>query len=123
MLYPGYPPLKGIDPRLLHYGLSVSVLDWSWGKSKFRTTDIVYSCGAHFPDPPDLVDDPPAGARAWGPLERRQHMLSVELVAVLNRAIREFHRRVLRCPEQGDADVGVVDLNSAGLAPGEGERG
>lgn len=60
---------------------------------------------------------PAVQVRGWTPLVRRQHMISVELVAVLNRALREYHREVLHCPQEGDKDVGVVDINSAGLSP------
>ena len=53
MLYPGYDPQPGIDPRLFHYGLPVQVLDWEWAKSKWRS-DLVDTCGRHVPDPPDV---------------------------------------------------------------------
>ncbi|GJP49488.1 hypothetical protein CLOM_g8686 [Closterium sp. NIES-68] len=58
MLYPGYPPVPNVDPRLFHYGLEVKVLEYMWDKSRFRDTPLALTCGLHFPDPPDVTDLP-----------------------------------------------------------------
>ncbi|CAI7887338.1 unnamed protein product [Closterium sp. NIES-54] len=52
MLYPGYTPTPGVDPRLLHYGLAFSVGNWSFGKSQHRTDKIVNECNRLFDPPP-----------------------------------------------------------------------
>ncbi|CAI5958389.1 unnamed protein product [Closterium sp. NIES-64] len=147
MLYPGYPPVPNIDPRLFHYGLEVKVLNYSWDKSRFRDTPLALTCGYHFPDPPDVTDLPPlpslnsgaaaaggkggigglfAGLRGGGggeeervkklkelQEERRKEFIVIECVAVLNRALREYHRLRLGCPASGEKDVGVMDLTGA----------
>ncbi|CAI5512516.1 unnamed protein product [Closterium sp. Naga37s-1] len=150
MLYPGYPPVPNVDPRLFHYGLEVKVLNYSWDKSRFRDTPLALTCGYHFPDPPDVTDLPPlpavdpgaaaaaaaggkggmggffAGLRGGGggeeerekklrelQEERRKDFIVIECVAVLNRALREYHRLRLGCPVTSEKDVGVMDLTGA----------
>ncbi|CAI5459180.1 unnamed protein product, partial [Closterium sp. Yama58-4] len=148
MLYPGYPPVPNVDPRLFHYGLEIKVLNYSWDKSRFRDTPLALTCGYHFPDPPDVTDLPPlpsvdsggaaggggkggmgglfAGLRGRGGEEeerekklmelleeRRKDFIVIECVAVLNRALREYHRLRLGCPATGEKNVGVMDLTGA----------
>lgn len=108
MLYPGYMPMPKVDPRVLHYGLPMSVLEWKWNKGEWHTLDLANQCGHHFPDPPDpsllpLGQDPEA---------RRRDLISIECVAVLNRALKEYHRK-LGCPGEAERDFGAMDLGLA----------
>ncbi|CAI5536557.1 unnamed protein product [Closterium sp. Naga37s-1] len=45
--------------------------------------------------------------------ERRKDFIVIECVAVLNRALREYHQLKLGCPVSGEKDMGVMDLTGA----------
>ncbi|GJP75529.1 hypothetical protein CLOP_g5963 [Closterium sp. NIES-67] len=109
MLYPGYDPPIGVDPRMIHYGLELKVLDWQWDKSGFYRQDMVNTCGQHFPDPPDISALPDNQTYE----ERRRDFIVIECMAVLNRALREFHRQKRGCFVEGERDVGLMDLGGA----------
>ena len=102
MLYPGYMPVPNKDPRVLHYGLTMEVSGYKFNKADWRSEDVANTCGAHFPDPPDPTTLPSTLSGE----ERRRDLISIECVAVLNRAVREYHRDVMHCPSEGDVDVG-----------------
>ncbi|CAI5954618.1 unnamed protein product [Closterium sp. NIES-64] len=109
MLYPGYDPPKGVDPRMIHYGLELKVLDWQWDKSAYYRQDMVNTCGQHFPDPPEISALP--GNQTYE--ERRRDFIVIECMAVLNRALREFHRLKRGCLVEWERDVGIMDLGGA----------
>lgn len=52
MLYPGYTPREKFEPILLHYGLPITVGNWSFSKLEHHEDAIVYDCGRLFPQPP-----------------------------------------------------------------------
>ncbi|CAI5469704.1 unnamed protein product [Closterium sp. Yama58-4] len=117
MLYPGYDPPKGVDPRMIHYGLELKVLDWQWDKSAYYRQEMVNTCGQHFPDPPEISALP--GNQTYE--ERRRDFIVIECMAVLNRALREFHRLKRGCLVEWERDVGIMDLEMmerAGLERG-----
>eukprot|EP00897_Mesotaenium_endlicherianum_P001554 jgi/Mesen1/1426/ME001303S00480 len=121
MLYPGYVPREGVDPRVLHYGVHFQVLDWSFNKAAWRLVELASACGKHFPDPPDPAALPLAATGGGGSGERRRDLISIECVAVLNRALREHHRRI-KCQLDGERDVGTMDLGDASTTSGSEEH-
>ena len=68
MIYPGYVPLAGVEPILMHYGLPFKVGNWSFGKLKFHDDAIVYECNRLFPNPPY-----PREVICFSYLERERH--------------------------------------------------
>eukprot|EP00271_Cylindrocystis_brebissonii_P016813 TRINITY_DN4139_c0_g1_i1.p1 TRINITY_DN4139_c0_g1~~TRINITY_DN4139_c0_g1_i1.p1 ORF type:complete len:399 (+),score=34.71 TRINITY_DN4139_c0_g1_i1:281-1477(+) len=52
MLYPGYEPMDGQDPHLLHYGLDFGTGGWRWGKAGHHSDRVVNDCGRLFSQPP-----------------------------------------------------------------------
>ena len=52
MIYPGYVPREGVEPILMHYGLTFNVGNWSFSKLEHHEDSIVYDCGRLFPEPP-----------------------------------------------------------------------
>ncbi|KAK5820481.1 hypothetical protein PVK06_025528 [Gossypium arboreum] len=53
LIYPGYVPQPDVQYRIFHYGLEFKVGTWSFDKANWREVDMVNSCWAIFPDPPD----------------------------------------------------------------------
>ena len=52
MLYPGYIPTPGTEPRVLHYGLEFGVGNWKFDKAVWRDIDMTNECWRMFPEPP-----------------------------------------------------------------------
>lgn len=88
LIYPGYVPQPGVKYRVFHYGLEFKVGNWSFDKANWRTTDIVNTCWAKFPDPPDIssIDSPDENSR-------RRDALSIECGSMLNEALWLHHER------------------------------
>eukprot|EP00245_Coleochaete_scutata_P009565 TRINITY_DN3176_c0_g2_i1.p1 TRINITY_DN3176_c0_g2~~TRINITY_DN3176_c0_g2_i1.p1 ORF type:complete len:987 (-),score=179.27 TRINITY_DN3176_c0_g2_i1:1217-4177(-) len=93
MLYPGYVPSPGIEPKLLHYGLPFGVGSWTWGKSQHHDSRVVDKCNSLFPQPPypSEVNESDEG-------KKRGALLSIECVNTLNEGLM-IHHRVHNCPE------------------------
>ncbi|CAI7741385.1 unnamed protein product [Closterium sp. NIES-53] len=92
MLYPGYTPTPGVDPRLLHYGLAFSVGNWSFGKSQHRTDKIVNECNRLF-DPPPFASE----IIELDKEKKRGLLLSIECVNTLNEGLI-IHHATHGCP-------------------------
>ena len=93
MIYPGYVPVSGVDYKVLHYGLEFGVGDWSFDKANWREKDVVNTCWAKFPDPPDPLSLPKEDGDSY-----RKDLLSIECVQKLNRALFLHHQRT--CKDQ-----------------------
>lgn len=52
MIYPGYIPLDGVEPQLMHYGLKFDVGSWHFSKLDYHDDNIVYECNRLFSPPP-----------------------------------------------------------------------
>ncbi|KAJ4758010.1 peptidyl serine alpha-galactosyltransferase [Rhynchospora pubera] len=126
MLYPGYVPESASSIRVFHYGLRFSVGNWSFDKADWRYIDMVNTCWAKFPDPPEA-----SSITTRDPDERARDLLSIECAKTLNTALDLHHQR-RRCPTEdvteekklGDkvqVDTVLSDLNSStgGDSPGE----
>lgn len=125
MLYPGYVPEPGTSIQVFHYGLRFSVGNWSFDKADWRYTDMVNTCWAKFPDPPD-----PSSIASEDPDERARDLLSIECAKTLNTALYLHHKR-RKCPTEGvtggdsigkekqevklPVDTMVSDVNSASI--------
>lgn len=93
LIYPGYTPEPGVEPRVFHYGLEFKVGDWSFDKANWRNTDVVNTCWATFPDPPD-----PSWLTSTDNNILRRDRLSIECMRTLNEALRLHHKR-RNCPD------------------------
>ncbi|KAL5991190.1 hypothetical protein ACLOJK_012096 [Asimina triloba] len=88
LIYPGYIPEPGVEPRVFHYGLEFGVGNWSFDKANWRNTDIVNTCWAKFPDPPD-----PSTIVSTDVTTARRDQLSIECMKTLNEALYLHHKR------------------------------
>uniref|UniRef100_A0A1D1Y8I1 Vertnin n=1 Tax=Anthurium amnicola TaxID=1678845 RepID=A0A1D1Y8I1_9ARAE len=88
LIYPGYVPVPGVRYRVFHYGLGFSVGNWSFDKAKWRTTDLVNTCWAKFPDPPDPITLSTSDDNIF-----RRDELSIECVETLNKALYLHHKK------------------------------
>lgn len=52
MIYPGYIPIPGVEPLLMHYGLPFKVQDWEFAKLDHHDDDLVHECNRLFAAPP-----------------------------------------------------------------------
>ncbi|KAJ8639540.1 hypothetical protein MRB53_016234 [Persea americana] len=93
LIYPGYTPEPGVEPKVFHYGLEFKVGDWSFDKANWRNTDVVNTCWATFPDPPD-----PSLLTSTDKNILRRDRLSIECMRTLNEALRLHHKR-RNCPD------------------------
>ncbi|RWR83767.1 peptidyl serine alpha-galactosyltransferase [Cinnamomum micranthum f. kanehirae] len=93
LIYPGYTPEPGVEPRVFHYGLEFKVGDWSFDKANWRNTDVVNTCWATFPDPPD-----PSSLTSTDKNILRRDRLSIECMRTLNEALCLHHKR-RNCPD------------------------
>ncbi|TVU36129.1 hypothetical protein EJB05_18045 [Eragrostis curvula] len=93
MIYPGYVPLPGAKYKVFHYGLRFGVGNWSFDKADWRNTDVVNTCWAKFPEPPD-----PATVMKEDPDARDRDLLSIECGRALNKALYLHHKR-RSCPQ------------------------
>jgi hypothetical protein len=92
MIYPGYVPLPGAKYRVFHYGLRFGVGNWSFDKADWRNADVVNTCWAKFPEPPDPVTIMKQDLDA-----RERDLLSIECGRALNKALYLHHKR-RNCP-------------------------
>lgn len=92
MIYPGYVPLPGVKYRVFHYGLRFGVGNWSFDKADWRNADVVNTCWAKFPEPPD-----PAMIVKQDLDARERDLLSIECGRALNKALYLHHKR-RNCP-------------------------
>lgn len=92
LIYPGYVPEPGVKYRVFHYGLRFSVGNWSFDKADWRNADMVNTCWANFPEPPD-----PSGLSTADETILQRDMLSIECGKTLNRALYLHHER-RNCP-------------------------
>ena len=93
MLYPGYVPLRDIDPHILHYGLQFSVGSWRFDKADWHDEDMTNVCWKFFPDPPN-----PSSLVFADVDELRKDTISIECVRMLNNALYLHHKR-RGCPD------------------------
>lgn len=102
LIYPGYIPEPGVKYRVFHYGLRFSVGDWSFNKADWRNTDMVNTCWAKFPDPPD----PSSILSNASENDRQRDLLSFECGQALNKALLLHHeRRNCRAPNAISSDL------------------
>ncbi|KAJ0972390.1 hypothetical protein J5N97_020349 [Dioscorea zingiberensis] len=92
LIYPGYVPEPGINYRVFHYGLKFSVGNWSFDKADWRNVDVVNTCWAKFPEPPNASS---LSTEDKDILKRDQ--LSIECAETLNRALL-LHHKQRKCP-------------------------
>lgn len=93
MIYPGYVPVPGVKYRVFHYGLEFRIGNWSFDKANWRHTDVVNTCWAKFPEPPDASTLDKSDEDSL-----RRDLLSIECVKTLNEALRLHHQRS-KCPD------------------------
>ncbi|CAI0456559.1 unnamed protein product [Linum tenue] len=93
LIYPGYVPEQGVKYRVFHYGLEFSVGNWSFDKANWRDKDIVNTCWAQFPDPPD-----PSTLDRTDENILQKNLLSIECGKKLNEALMLHHRK-RNCPD------------------------
>lgn len=102
LIYPGYIPEPGVKYRVFHYGLRFSVGGWSFNKADWRNTDMVNTCWAKFPDPPD----PSSILSNASENDRQRDLLSFECGQALNKALLLHHeRRNCRAPNAISSDL------------------
>ncbi|XP_047960115.1 peptidyl serine alpha-galactosyltransferase-like [Salvia hispanica] len=95
MIYPGYVPREGVEPILMHYGLTFNVGNWSFSKLEHHEDSIVYDCGRLFPEPPyprevkEMESDPN---------KRRALFLSLECINTINEGLLLNHEKH-SCPK------------------------
>lgn len=92
LIYPGYVPLPGANYKVFHYGLRFGVGDWSFDKADWRNADIVNTCWAKFPEPPD-----PSAIMKGDQNALERDLLSIECGRALNKALYLHHKR-RNCP-------------------------
>ncbi|XP_078432486.1 peptidyl serine alpha-galactosyltransferase [Wolffia australiana] len=95
MIYPGYVPSLNVDYRVFHYGLEFRVGNWSFDKADWRETDVVNTCWAKFPEPPD-----PSSLSREDEDALRRDLLSIECVQKLNTALNLYHQKTCRKDEE-----------------------
>lgn len=91
MIYPGYVPRPGVEPLLLHYGLTITIGNWSFNKLQHHEDGIVYDCNRLFPEPPyprELL------AMEADPDRRRGLFLSIECINTINEGLLLHHASV-----------------------------
>ncbi|KAI4375362.1 hypothetical protein MLD38_013242 [Melastoma candidum] len=93
LIYPGYVPAPGVSYRVFHYGLEFKVGNWSFDKANWRETDMVNSCWAKFPDPPD-----PSTLNQMDGEAFMRDLLSIECARKLNEGLHLHHIR-RNCPD------------------------
>ncbi|KAF6165327.1 hypothetical protein GIB67_018771 [Kingdonia uniflora] len=86
LIYPGYVPEPGVKYRIFHYGLEFTLGNWSFDKANWRNEDLVNTCWAKFPDPPELST---LNSTEENALQRDQ--LSFECMQTLNEALQLHH--------------------------------
>ncbi|XP_031404911.1 peptidyl serine alpha-galactosyltransferase isoform X2 [Punica granatum] len=102
LIYPGYVPEPGVKYRVFHYGLEFKVGNWSFDKANWREVDVVNTCWAEFPAPPD-----PSTLHHTDENLLKRDLLSIECAKTLDEALRLHHVR-RKCPPPGTLK-GLVD--------------
>lgn len=92
LIYPGYVPESGVTYKVFHYGLRFTVGNWSFDKADWRNTDMVNTCWAKFPEPPQ-----PSNLTAMDEKALQRDLLSIECGRTLNRAL-QLHHEQRNCP-------------------------
>ncbi|KAK4804940.1 hypothetical protein SAY86_004757 [Trapa natans] len=95
LIYPGYVPQPGIKYRVFHYGLEFNVENWSFDKANWREVDLINTCWAKFPDPPDA-----SSLHHTDKNLLNRDLLSIECAKTLNEALHLHHIR-RKCSESG----------------------
>ncbi|KAL7105501.1 hypothetical protein ACP275_07G049500 [Erythranthe tilingii] len=95
MIYPGYIPREGVEPILMHYGLTFSIGNWSFSKLQHHEDNIVYDCGRLFPEPPYPRE---LNAIESDPNKRRALFLDIECMNTLNEGLL-LHHAARGCPK------------------------
>lgn len=88
LLYPGYVPDPGVHYRVFHYGLEFKVGNWSFDKANWRETDLINTCWAQFPSPPDPSTLNQTDRDAFA-----RDLLSIECIRTLNEALYLHHKK------------------------------
>ncbi|CAN0925091.1 Peptidyl serine alpha-galactosyltransferase [Linum grandiflorum] len=88
LIYPGYVPEAGVKYRVFHYGLEFRVGNWSFDKANWRDKDVVNTCWAKFPDPPD-----PSTLDRSNEDTLQKNLLSIECGKKLNEALMLHHKK------------------------------
>ncbi|XP_072970776.1 peptidyl serine alpha-galactosyltransferase [Typha angustifolia] len=101
LIYPGYVPEPGASYKVFHYGLRFSVGNWSFDKADWRDTDIVNTCWAKFPEPPD-----PSTVSTDDENSRKRDLLSIECAKTLNEALY-LHHQQRNCPTHFEKGAGT----------------
>ncbi|EPS70488.1 hypothetical protein M569_04262 [Genlisea aurea] len=109
LIYPGYTPVRGVNYRVLHYGLEFRVGNWSFDKAKWRHMDVVKECWAKFPDPPDKSRLDSSDPDVLG-----RDLLSLECGNSLNEALKLHHERS-KCGETDD-NVTTTRTRTSGVS-------
>lgn len=112
MLYPGYIPTPGTEPRVLHYGLEFGVGNWKFDKAVWRDTDMTNECWKVFPEPPDA-----STLTSTDDNELRKDKISIECVRTLNEALYLHHVR-RNCPELHAEQIFDKDIVHVQTPPG-----
>lgn len=105
MMYPGYAPIRGVDYKVFHYGLTYKVGDWVFDKAEWRDTDLVNKCWAKFPDPPDPLTLDRSNEDAYN-----RDLLSIECARTLNDALY-LHHKQRNCPDP--STLATLDMMAA----------
>ncbi|KAL3699944.1 hypothetical protein R1sor_017966 [Riccia sorocarpa] len=95
MIYPGYIPLPGQEPSVLHYGLRFNVSSWYFDKAEHLNNRIVYECNKLFLPPPY-----PEQVEIIAKNEEVRHalLLSIECINTLNEGLVLNHAK-RGCPK------------------------
>lgn len=88
LIYPGYDPEPGVKYRVFHYGLEFKVGKWSFDKANWRDVDLLNTCWAKFPEPPDASTLYHTDKNLLN-----RDLLSIECAKTLNEALRLHHVR------------------------------
>ncbi|XP_065026232.1 peptidyl serine alpha-galactosyltransferase-like [Musa acuminata AAA Group] len=105
LIYPGYVPEPGVKYKVFHYGLRFGVGNWSFDKADWGNVDMVNTCWAKFPEPPDRSS---LSISDENILER--DILSIECGKALNTALYLHHQsRKCPIPSEGNSNFSVVE--------------
>ncbi|PIN17816.1 hypothetical protein CDL12_09520 [Handroanthus impetiginosus] len=103
LIHLGHVPAPDVKYRVLHYALQFRVGNWSFDKAKWTHLDVVKSCWAKFPDPPD------PSTLDWSKQDSLQRdLLSLECVNSLNEALHIHYERK-KCLEANSLSPPVVE--------------
>lgn len=98
LIYPGYVPVPEVHYKVFHYGLRFGVGNWSFDKADWRNVDVVNTCWAKFPEPPD-----PTTVMKEDQAARERDLLSIACGRALNKALY-WHHKSRDCPRPSPVD-------------------